>query len=394
VVLALLSALAGAYVGSTLLERQTARESARDAGFVDPGVEMPSSPRVPSAPEAPVVPADPGSGSAPAPGTSPWPEATPIPEASATPLDVDAVAAKVLPGLVYVNTLLGNVGGAGAGTGMVIDPSGLVLTNNHVIEGSTRIRVTVVASGESYDASVVGTSPREDVALLRLEGARNLRTVQPARLDTVELGEPVVALGNAGGRGGDPHVVTGVVTGLNQSITASDVNGMNVERLSGLIRTNAPILPGDSGGALADAEGRVIGMNTAAAAANRFGSARSVGYAVPMDRALSIVQQIREGRESPTVRIGPPAFLGVSVTGSAGSGALVAGVAEGSPAASLGLQPGDVITAIDGTPVTGPQSLSEAVQANEPGTRVQVTWTDTSGRERRGSVELATSPTN
>lgn len=373
VVLALLSGLAGAVVGSTLMDRRDA--AARDAGAVDPAIEMPSR-SIPSPPSVPAAPQRPDT------------------EASSSPLDADAVAAKVVPGLVYIDTLMGYQGAAGAGTGMVIDPSGLVLTNNHVIEGSTKIRVTLVSNGETYDASVIGTSPSEDVALLRLDGASNLETVQTAALDTVEVGEPVLALGNAGGRGGDPHVVTGVVTALDETITASDFNGGNVERLTGLIRTNAPILPGDSGGALADAEGRVIGMNTAAAATNRFGSARSVGYAVSMDRALSIVRQIREGRESASVRIGPPAFLGVSVTAGGGTGALVAGVADGSPAASLGLEAGDVITSIDGRTVTGPQSLSEAVQANEPGTRVQVTWTDGSGQKRQGTVELATSPAN
>jgi S1-C subfamily serine protease len=159
-----------------------------------------------------------------------------------------------------------------------------------VIDGATSISVTLVSTGRSYPARVVGTDPTADVAVLQLQGVSGLKTIKTA--SAVSVGDSVVAIGNAGGVGGTPAVVTGTVQAVNQTITASDQNGANAEQISNLIQTNAPIQPGDSGGPLVNTAGQVIGIDTAASSGSRFNSAASVGFAIPIDNALSIAKQI------------------------------------------------------------------------------------------------------
>ena len=334
-----------------------------------------------------------------------------------TTIDAEAVAAKVTRGLVHINTRLGYQQSAAAGSGMILTSSGTILTNNHVIEGSTEIVATVVETGKQYTARVVGTAPSDDVAVLQLEKASGLSTIEIGDSSKLAVGDPVVALGNAGGKGGEPHVVAGNIQALDQDITASDQSGGNAERLTGLIQVSAQILPGDSGGALANADGRVIGMNTAASGGNRFESAGGVGFAIPTAHAMSIAKLINDGKESERIHIGLPALLGVQVAPSTSSngpsgdpfgnrspsspdssnsapttGALVAGVASDSPAAKIGLTQGDTITSIDGQAVTTPESLTTIIRKYQPGDEVKVSWTDQSGADRSGTTSLITGP--
>ena len=174
-------------------------------------------------------------------------------------------------GVVVIETNLAYQGGAAAGSGMVLTPSGTVLTNNHVISGATTIRVVVPNTGHSYKATVVGYDKSGDVAVLRLEGASNLRTISVAK-GAPSVGQAVRAVGNAGGTGSLTSA-KGVVTGLNRSIVASDEQSAP-ERLTGLIETNAGVQPGDSGGPLLDSAGRVVGMDTAASASSAFAATR------------------------------------------------------------------------------------------------------------------------
>ncbi len=183
----------------------------------------------------------------PAGGSAPGPSARRPPRAAPPDIDVNAVAAKVQPGMVDIYTQLSS-GLSGAGTGIILTPDGEVLTNNHVIEGSTSISVEHIATGQRYTAVVVGVVPSEDLAVLQIQGAFNLPTVPLGRSSTVKVGDPIVALGNAGGVGGTPHTVSGTVQALNQTITATDVDGSHPETLSGLIQIDAPLEPGDSGG--------------------------------------------------------------------------------------------------------------------------------------------------
>lgn len=310
-------------------------------------------------------------------------------------VDAAAIAAKVNPGIVDINTKLGYQNGAGAGTGMILNSSGEILTNNHVIDGATSISVTVVATGHSYVATVVGTDPTEDVAVLQLKGVSGLKPIQIGNSSAVSPGDPVVAIGNAGGAGGTPAAVTGTVQAINQTITASDQGGGNAETLTGLIQINAAIQPGDSGGPLVNASGQVIGMDTAASAnRSRFGSGATVGFAIPIAHATSIASQIVSGPATAAIHLGLPAFLGVSIDpGSSGvAGAVVAGVSAGTPAANAGVGAGDTITAINGHAVDSAQSLSTLTKSHRPGEKVTLSWTDSGGANHTASVTLATGP--
>ncbi|WP_456789605.1 S1C family serine protease [Cellulomonas sp. P5_C5] len=268
-------------------------------------------------------------------------------------------------GVVTITSTLGYQNAQSAGTGMVLTSNGLVLTNNHVIEGSTSIEVTIESTGESYVATVVGTDASSDVALLQLQDASGLATVALDDDAGVAVGDAVTAVGNAEG-GGDLLAALGSVTALDQTMTASS-NGSTPETLDGLIQFSAAVVPGDSGGPVFDDEGEVIGMTTAASS----GTVDTVAYAIDIEDALVIANQIQTGAASDTVTIGYPAFIGIAL----GTDGSVAGVLEGTPAASSGLVAGDVITAVDGVPVSSTSPLSTLLDTYAPGNTVTLTWT-------------------
>lgn len=316
--------------------------------------------------------------------------------APGSPAGAAAIARKVDPGLVDINTTLSYQGLQGAGTGMVLTPSGEILTNNHVIEGETKISVTDIGNGKTYGATVVGYDRSRDVAILQLTGASGLTTVTTGDSSTVHTGDGVVAIGNAGGAGGTPSWAGGSVTGLNRTITATDAASGTSERLHGLIETNAGIISGDSGGPLVDSAGRVIGMDTAASQSFRFSSGTNQGYAIPVNEALSIAKQIEAGRSSSTVHIGPTAFLGAGVqsvaAGSGSAGAQIVSVVPGGAAAQAGLGPGDTITSFAGDSVTSPTALIAVLLREHPGASVQVHYLDSAGRGHTVTVHLASGP--
>ena len=327
----------------------------------------------------------------------------PSPSGSAPDIDVNAVAAKVQPGMVDIYTQLSS-GISGAGTGVILTPDGEVLTNNHVIDGSTAISVVHIATGQRYTAVVVGTVPSEDIAVLQIQGAANLPTVPLGKSSSVKVGDPIVALGNAGGVGGAPHTVSGTVQALNQTITATDLDGSHPETLSGLIQIDAPLEPGDSGGPLVNRSGQVIGIDTAASATRRFSVGDSVGFAVPIDRATALAAQIEAGQASTTVHIGVPGQLGVvmsdpvpaagagGTSGAAAVGVTVAEVMPGSPAANAGVAAGDTLTLVDGQPATTPDGVAAQIKKHRAGEKINFSWTDGSNRRRNATVILAAGP--
>ena len=207
--------------------------------------------------------------------------------ASTTGLDV---------GVVDVNTSLAYQSSAAAGTGMILTANGEVLTNNHVIDGATSVTVTVVATGKSYKADVVGTNPTADVALLQMRNASGLQVAKIGDSSTLKVGDQITAVGNAGGVGGAPSVHSGAVTALDQSITASDGAGGESEQLTGLIQMNALLQPGDSGGPLYNAAGEVVGMNTAGSARRRVLGRRQRELRHPDQHRGRRRQADREGR--------------------------------------------------------------------------------------------------
>jgi S1-C subfamily serine protease len=290
-------------------------------------------------------------------------------------------------GVVDIYTKLKYERAAAAGTGMVIDSAGYVLTNNHVIEGSTSIRVIVVATGRSYTATVVGTAPTEDVAVLKMANASGLKTANLGNSDAVKVGDAVTGVGNAGGSGGTPSAASGAITALNETITASDESGTAAEKLNGVIVTSAPIQSGDSGGPLFNANDQVIGIDTAAST-----SGRTSGFAIPINTAVKIAKEIRSGVETSVIHIGYPAFLGVGVQNAAGAGALITNVEPGLPADDAGITAGDVITSLNGTKVTSADSLRTALAKVKPGDTVSISYLDSSNSSHQTKATLITGP--
>lgn len=300
-------------------------------------------------------------------------------------------------GVVNINTALQYQSASAAGTGMVLSSDGEILTNNHVINGATSITVTVVSTGKTYAATVVGTDARDDIAVLKLTNASGLSTAKLATTAAVKTGDKVTGVGNAGGAGGVPSAATGKVTALNQSITAADEGGANAERLTGLIQNDADIVAGDSGGPLYNADGRVVGINTAGASTNQY-SAQDVSYAIPIKTAVAIADQIEQGKASARIHIGSTAFLGISVatastgSGSSGTGAAISGVVAAGPAARAGIVAGDVITSIGGHRVTSATSLSSVMDGYHGGDKLKVEWTTATGKSKHATITTVAGP--
>ena len=341
------------------------------------------------------------------------------------PSDISAIANKVSPALVDINTNLSYQNEQAAGTGMVLTPDGEVLTNNHVIDGATSISVTDVGNGKTYSASVVGYDRTGDIAVIKLSGASGLQTVTTSS-GSAAVGQAVVGVGNAGGTGGTPSAAGGSITALNQSITASDDGGGNAENLTGLIETNADIQPGDSGGSLVNASGQVLGMDTAASAGSDYQVSASQAYAIPIDTALSVAHKIVNGQASSTIHIGATGFLGLGISpssssssgsggfgdgsggfsfgdgsgsssggggsGNSSSGAVVSQVLANSAAGQAGVVSGDTIVSVDGSPVNSPTDLSNLLEPRHPGDTVRLQWTDQSGQTHTASVKLGSGP--
>jgi S1-C subfamily serine protease len=317
-------------------------------------------------------------------------------------VQASAIAAKVDPAVVDITTVFqtATASGTAAGTGIIVTSTGEILTNNHVVEGATSITVTIAGRSGTYTAQVLGVDPTADVALIQVKGVSGLPTATLADTSTLQTGESVIAIGNAGGVGGTPSVSQGTIVALGQSITAT--GGATPEQLTGLILSNATIAPGDSGGPLVNSAGQVIGMITAGQSTSRSAST-TIGYAIPTSNALAIVNQIRAGQASSQIILGQVGYLGISATDltpsiaaqlglNITSGALVVGVAGGSPAEQAGMPQYAVITNIAGTPITSVADLGNVVYGYKPGDQVQVTWTDQSGASHTATVTLTTGP--
>ena len=288
-------------------------------------------------------------------------------------------------GIVDVYTTLGYQEGVAAGTGMILTPSGEVLTNNHVIEGATKFKVVDVTTHKKYNATVVGYSVSRDIAVLQLAKAWGLRTVKAGSPAGVRVGMQVVARGNAQGLGGSPKTAHGRILGLHRKIVAKD-EGNESETLTNLIATNAPVVPGYSGGPLEDLKHRVLGVVTA-------GSTEGIhrGFAIPIKQALNLARQIESGKSNSNVHVGPTAFLGITLDNTA-EGAVVERVLPKLAAANAGLAVGDIITSLDGNTISSVSDIRKTVLTLTPGKAVSVEWTERSGTAQTGSITPTSGP--
>ncbi|HEY8663898.1 MAG TPA: trypsin-like peptidase domain-containing protein [Propionibacteriaceae bacterium] len=341
---------------------------------------------------APTVPTAQGS-------AQPSAESTASGTSSSGPTDTASVAAIIDPALVDIVSTFSYQQAEGAGTGIVLTATGEILTNNHVISGATSISVTDVGNGQTYTASVVGYDAAHDVSVLQLQGASGLQTASTSTV-AATVGESVVAAGNAGGTGGTPTAAAGSVTAVTQSITASNELTGTTEQLSDLIQVNANIQSGDSGGALVDSTGSVIGINTAGSSNYSLSSATGRGYAIPIADAMTIVTAVEAGQGSTTTHVGESAFLGV-LMGSSGngrvgrsstSGALVGGVVAGDPAAKAGIVAGETITSLGGKTVDSATTLGQLMIGYHPGDTVTIGWVNTSGTAHTAKVTFVIGP--
>jgi S1-C subfamily serine protease len=368
--------------------------------------------------------------------------AVPLPSSSSpsTSAGEQAVVNKVAPGLVIINTTLQYNSEQAAATGMVLTSTGEVLTNNHVIEDSTSITART-ANGHQYQAKVVGYDVTGDIAVIQLQGASGLTTVPVGNSSSVKTGDSVVAMGNAEGQNAIVPAA-GQVTALNQTITAGDQGGsVTQETLRNMIQTNANIVSGDSGGPLASAAGQVIGMDTAGNDGGFAVQQDASGYAIPIDTALAVAQQMEQGQASSTVTIGYPPFMGIYIgqgsnsnpqaqaeqqnagggfggggfggfggngnqncytsdrnlvppqnIANVSSGTLILGTICSGPAMAAGMTAGSVITAVNGQAIGGPDSLTGLVSKFKPGTTIKVTWVSPSGQRTTSGIKLTAGP--
>ncbi len=307
--------------------------------------------------------------------------------------NIEKVIAGVLPAVVSIDATApapsaqGIFGGGSAGTqeeqgtGMIITPEGEVVTNNHVIEGATTITVTLYGQTKVMPATLVDTDTANDVALLKITNASNLPTVSYGDSDNVQVGDAVVAIGNALGlSAGTPTVTQGIISAKGRTVQAGDSTSNAIETLTNMFQTDAAINPGNSGGPLVDSSGKVIAMNTAVAAStNGSSQAQNIGFAIPANKITGLLPALR----NKSINNQGGGFLGVGIETLTSQlrdaynfvptqGAIVTQVEPGSPAAVAGLQQGDVITTFDGKAVTGADQLAQIIQGDHAGQSVKI----------------------
>jgi S1-C subfamily serine protease len=303
-------------------------------------------------------------------------------------LDIHAILAQVQPSVVSIRTSSETSQGLfeGAGSGIVLSKDGLVLTNAHVI-GSIGDIIVVLSDGTEHQATLVGSSPDDDLAVIQVQDVDDLTPAELGSSDDLQVGDEVIAIGNALNLGGEATVTRGIVSAKDRDLSAEGVS------LEGLIQTDAAINPGNSGGPLVNAAGQVVAVNTAIVA-----DAQNLGFSIAIDRARPIIEELEAGNGQVTP---DQAFLGVSSADIADlteevkarfaievdEGAFITEVVPGSAADDAGLVPGDVIVAIDGQEVTEASAVREAILDKEPGDTVELKIVR-AGQEKTLEAEL------
>jgi S1-C subfamily serine protease len=321
---------------------------------------------------------------------------TSLPAAAQAAADVKTALAKIEPSVVLINDTItstdsggggfggfggnGGFGGgfeeSGAGTGIIISASGEVVTNAHVVNGATDIKVTLPNNGGVHSATVVAANTTEDLAVLQVSGVSNLTPATFANSDTASVGDSVLAVGNALGYGGAPTVTEGILSAKGRTLSGGEDN------LSNLLQTDAAINPGNSGGPLVDADGDVIGIDVAVASGTESEPAQNIGFAIASNTVVAALPALKAGNSGSTTQgnsgnsgtTQSGAILGVEVSDGTG-GALVQAVEPGSPAETAGIQAGDLITAVNGKTVADGDALQQAIHAQKVGATVTISIT-------------------
>jgi putative serine protease PepD len=308
-------------------------------------------------------------------GDEPAPVATPSsqPVSTAPPrqsvpvndgrLDVPVVLEAIRDSVVTISVDFGGVnGGQGTGSGVIVTSDGEILTNAHVIEGASAVRVRLPGETEPRQATVLASDPGNDLALVRIDMV-GLTPAVFADPDSVHVGDEVVAIGFALGLDGGPSVTSGIVSALNRTIITE------LGALDGLIQTDAPISSGNSGGPLVNAAGEVVGINTAVARSDATTAANNISFAIGVGEVLRVMDQLRLAADGqPRVE----AYLGVGLGDrtDGGQGAVITEIQAGSPAAEAGLRAGDIVVSLDGAPIDGRAGLIAAIRDRMPGETV------------------------
>jgi putative serine protease PepD len=324
----------------------------------------------------------------PSPSPSPPPAApAPSPSAGAAPAGSGALAAmqnelhqliaQVQPSVVQIDT------SNGLGSGVVLDAQGDIVTNAHVVGSATSFTVTA-SDGSTFRASLVGSYAGNDLAVVKAGGANG--SLKPATLGDsgqVHVGDVVLALGSPFGL--SDSVSEGIVSGTNRS--QSEGSGVN---LTGLIQTTAAIGPGNSGGALVDIAGHVVGIPTLSASSSpRGGGAANIGFAIPSNQVVNVAKQLISGGS--VTRTNMP-YLGIATTNASGGGAQITDVVGGGPSEQAGVQTGWVVTALDGHPVSDPSSIGQVLSGHKPGDSVSLTARLPDGSTRTVTITLGERP--
>jgi S1-C subfamily serine protease len=328
-----------------------------------------------------------------------------LPQTTALSASVKSALAKITPSVVIINDTIttsasgqggfGGFGGSGgfeasgAGTGIIVTAGGEVVTNAHVVNGATDIKVTLPNNGGQHAATIVGIDTTNDLAVLKVSGVSGLTPATFANSDSVAVGDSVLAVGNALGYGGSPTVTEGIISAKGRSLSDSEDN------LSGLLQTDAAINPGNSGGPLVDANGNVVGINVAVATGTTDEPAQNIGFTIPSNTVVKNLPLLEAGENATSGSGGSSgssggtttngAYLGVEIGDNPGGGAVIEQVEAGSPAATAGLQAGDVITAVNGTTIADGTALQQAIRADKPGTSVTLSVTSSAGN---GTVKV------
>lgn len=303
--------------------------------------------------------------------------------AAYSPTTTTDASAEQSTGIVEIASTL--TSGTAAGTGLVLSADGTIATNHHVVAGATSLKVTVVSTGQTYTATYVGADATADVAVLKLDDASGLTPVAIAD-DAAAVEDAVTSVGDAGGDGGSLTAATGTVTGLDQDITVRNDDGSSSE-LTGLIEMAAYVVPGDSGGAVLNADGEAVGMNVAASSGTR----NVTGYAIPISTVEAIADQVLAGDDTASIALGYSGFLGVGLDPDS-TKPLIAQVSDGGAADDAGIAVGDTVTSVDGTAVPTADQLRSVLAGTSAGDRVTIGWTTADGDARTATVTLGQAP--